>query len=437
MFRHVLNCSFVVLAAAMAAPVASAQDAAAQEASAFSLSGSARVRYETVSQLFRSGASGSDQMVSSRVRLKAEYDASPVIIGGEFLDARAYLTDSGSVIANGSVNAAELLQAYVRVPFEGGEVQAGRFVMNVGSGRLATEQGFRNTPNNFEGIRARFTPMANWSVDAFFTAPVRIAPGDRAALLDNTAQLDEAEWGTQFWGVHAIRSGLAGNLRVEGYLYGLNEETGTDLYTPGFRISRPRATSAYDFDVELMAQFGEQASGANTLDVMAWSAFAAVGYSFEGAWAPRLSGQIVYASGDDNPADADWNRFNPLFGSRRGDFGSTALSPTHFRENVLAFGPRLDLRNGPAAISLQVQESYLASDTDRWRVANLRDATGQSGDRIGMLAEARMSYWLSPDRLQVETGALVLFRGEFAETAPGAPQGDDPIYGYVMLTAPF
>lgn len=403
MKRLTLTTMLSAVAAFGMAPAASAQSGD-EAVSPFTLSGSARIRYESISQLFRAGASGSDQMLSSRIRIKAEYDAGPVVFGGEFLDGRAWLTDSGSVIPGGSVNAAELLQAYVRVPFEGGEFQAGRFVMNVGSGRLATEQGFRNTPNNFEGLRGRFTPVANWSVEAFYTAPVRIAPNDRNALENNTAQLDEAEWGTRFWGVHATRSGLAGNLRFDGYLFGLNEENGADLLTPGFRISRPRAASAYDFEVELMGQFGDQPSAGGTLDVRAWSAHAAMGYSFAAPWSPRLSGQLVYASGDNDPADADWNRFNPLFGGRRGDFGTTGLSFTHFRENLIAFGPRLDLRNGPAAITLQLQESWLASDTDRWRVANLRDASGQSGDRIGTLAEARMTYWLSPDRLQLETG---------------------------------
>lgn len=405
--------------------------------SPFTLSGSARIRYESISQLFRAGANGSDQMLSSRVRIKGEYDAGRVVFGGEFLDARAWLTDTGSVIPNGSVNAAELLQAYVRVPVEGGEFQAGRFVMNVGSGRLATEQGFRNTPNNFEGVRGRFSPAQNWTLEAFFTAPVRIRPNDRNALENNTAQIDQAEWGTHFWGVHAARTGLAGNLRAEGYVFGLNEETGAELITPGVRITRPRAKGQYDFDVEVMGQFGDQPVGAATLDVRAWAAFAALGYSFDAPWNPRLSGQFVYASGDNDPADAKWNRFNTLFGQRRGDYGTTGLSFTHFRENLIAFGPRLDLREGPAAVTIQVQESRLASDTDRWRVANLRDASGQSGDRIGTLAEVRGTYWLAPDRLQVETGAMVLFRGNFAPNAPNAPIGNDPVYGYVMLTAPF
>ncbi|MFN3834901.1 MAG: alginate export family protein [Glycocaulis sp.] len=405
--------------------------------SPFTLKGSARIRYESISALFRAGAEGSDQQLSSRVRILGEYDAGRIVFGGEFLDARAWLTDSGSVIPAGSVNAAELLQAYVRIPVEGGTIQAGRFVMNVGSGRLATEQGFRNSPNNFEGVRARFSPADNWAADVFYTAPVRIRPGDRNAVENNTAQIDEAEWGTRFWGVHLTRTGLPNNLRVEAYLFGLNEENGADLLTPGLRLTRPRAKSQYDFDLEIMGQTGDQPVGGNTLDVRAWSAHAAAGYTFDAAWNPRLSAQLVYASGDDNPADAHWNRFNPLFGGRRGDFGTTGISFAHFRENLIAFGPRLDLRDGPATITVQVQESRLASGTDRWRVANLRDASGQSGDRIGTLAEARGTYWLVPDRLQVEAGGAVLFKGDFARNAPNSPGGSDPVYGYVMFSAPF
>ncbi|MFC4723959.1 alginate export family protein [Glycocaulis abyssi] len=414
--------------------VAAASD---EGVSPFTLKGSARIRYESLSDLFRAGSEGSDQMLSSRVRIHGEYDAGRVVFGGEFLDARAWLTDSGSVIPNGSVNAAELLQAYVRIPVEGGTIQAGRFVMNAGSGRLATEQGFRNSPNNFEGVRARFSPAENWAADVFYTAPVRIRPGDRNALENNTAQIDEAEWGTRFWGVHLTRTGLPNNLRLEAYLFGLNEENGADLLTPGLRLTRPRAAGQYDFDLEIMGQTGDQPVGGNTLDVRAWSAHAAAGYTFDAAWSPRLSAQLVYATGDDNPADARWNRFNPMFGGRRGDFGTTGLSFTHFRENLIAFGPRLDLREGPAAIVVQVQESRLASDTDRWRVAGLRDTVGQSGSRIGTLAEVRGTYWLKPDRLQIEAGTMVLFRGEFARTAPGAAASSDPVYGYVMLSAPF
>lgn len=433
--KFVIGSAVSALFLSVSAPaLVSASDA---QASAFTLKGSARIRYETISDLFRAGASGSDQQLSSRVRMLGEYDAGRFVLGGEFLDARGWLSDSGSVIPNGSVNAAELFQAYIRVPFEGGDVQAGRFAMTIGSGRLANEQNFRNSANNFEGVRGRFRIAENMTLEAFYTAPVRIAPGDFNGLRNNTVQLDEGEWGTGFYGLHLTRTGLPHNLRLEAYVFALNEENGAELITPGLRIMRPRAAGQYDFDLEIMGQTGDQPVGGITRGVRAWSAHIAAGYSFDADWSPRLSAQLVYASGDNDPADARWNRFNPLFGGRRGDFGTTGMSFTHFRENLIAFGPRLDLRKGPAAVTLQVQESRLASDTDRWRVANLRDTTGQSGSRIGTIAEARMSYWLRPERLQLEAGTMVLFRGDFARSAPGAAASSDPVYGYMMLTAPF
>lgn len=433
--KFVISSAVSALFLSVSAPaLASASDA---QASAFTLKGSARIRYESISDLVRAGASGSDQQLTTRLRVLGEYNAGRFVLGGEFLDARGWLSDSGSVISNGSVNAAELFQAYIRIPFEGGEVQAGRFAMTIGSGRLANEQNFRNSANNFEGVRGRFRVADNMTLEAFYTAPVRIAPGDFNGLRNNTVQLDEAEWGTGFYGLHLTRTGLPHNLRLEAYVFGLNEENGAELITPGLRLMRPRATGQYDFDLEIMGQTGDQPVAGITRDVRAWSAHVAAGYTFDAQWSPRLSAQLVYASGDNDPADARWNRFNPLFGGRRGDFGTTGMSFTHFRENLIAFGPRLDLRNGPAAIVVQVQESRLASDTDRWRVANLRDTTGQSGSRIGTLAEVRGTYWLKPERLQLEAGTMVLFRGDFARNAPNAAASSDPVYGYVMLTAPF
>jgi len=39
--------------------------------------------------------------------------------------------------------------------------------------------------------------------------------------------------------------------------------------------------------------------------------------------------------------------------------------------------------------------------------------------------------------LRLEAGAAVLFKGDFATDAPGAPQDDNPLYSYVMLTRSF
>lgn len=419
-----------------------AEDASAPQAEApgfeVNFSGSVRVRYETVSAPFRAGLEGSDQFLSSQIFLRADARMGQVAGVVELIDARGTLADDGSIVATSAVNALDIYQAYLDLPLgERVRVRAGRFIMPIGSKRLADASSFSNVPDNFEGVQLHVSPGEHWQLLGFVTAPVERRSSDQASLRRNAQGFDRADWDTRFMGAHLTRTSLPESLNAEAYLFVLDQADGTRLYTPGARLWREAAPGRADFEAELIGQTGDQPVGGNTLDVRAWSAHAAAGYTFEGAWSPRLSAQLVYASGDDNPADARWNRFNPLFGARRGDFGSTGLSFTHFRENLIAFGPRLDLRNGPAAIVVQVQESRLASDTDRWRVAGLRDTSGQSGSRIGTLAEVRGTYWLKPDRLQLEAGTMVLFRGEFARNAPNAAASSDPVYGYVMLSAPF
>ncbi|MEQ8405724.1 MAG: alginate export family protein [Oceanicaulis sp.] len=395
----------------------------------FRFEASTRVRYETLSAPFRAGRDGSDQQVSWRTRALGEYDAGSVTFGLEGFDSRAFLTDEGSALSSTMINTFDILQAYAKVELERGEVQAGRFVMNVGSRRLVGENSFRNFPNSFEGVRGAFSLAEAWTLDAFYTAPVRRRPGDRASLLDNDQAFDEGDWDTRFWAAHLTRADLTPGIDGEVYLYGLNEDGGDDLYTVGARLSGGRG--AIDFDLEAMRQTGETGAG---LDVASSFVYADAGYSFEGAWSPRLSAQLVYASGDEDPTDAEDNRFDRLFGLRRGALGQTGIfGPLDF-ENIIALGARLEVKRGPVDAYVLLQDVRLASDTDRWRRSGLRDPLGASGDRIGATLDTRLRWWITPERWRLEAGNSVLFKGGFATDAPGAPQGDDPVYSYVMVT---
>ncbi|MFP4519191.1 MAG: alginate export family protein [Oceanicaulis sp.] len=408
---------------------AAALAAADGPASPFTFEASTRVRYETLSAPFRAGRTGSDQQLSWRTRASGEYAAGALTFGGEVFDSRAYLVDDGSALSSTMINTLDLLQAYVRVDLDAGELQAGRFVMNVGSRRLVGENSFRNFPNSFEGVRGAFTVTEGWRLDAFYTAPVQRKPGDRASLLDNEQAFDEGDWDTRFWAAHLTRDDMAPGVNGEVYLYGLNEDGGDDLYTLGARLSG--GEGAADFDIEAMWQTGETGAGR---DVAAAFVYADAGYTFEGAWSPRLSAQLVYASGDDDPLDAEDNRFDPLYGLRRGALGQTGIfGPLDF-ENIIALGARLEARRGPVEAHVLIQDVRLASGTDRWRRSGLRDGTGASGDRIGQVFDTRLSWWVEPDRWRLEAGTSILFKGEFATDAPGAPGGGDPVYSYVMLT---
>lgn len=421
-----------LIAALLALPMASPGHAREEAASPFKFEASTRVRYESLSDAFRAGREGSDQQLSWRTRALGEYDAGAITIGGELFDSRAWLTDEGSFLTSTAINTLDILQAYVRAEFDGGEVQAGRFVMNVGSRRLVGENSFRNFPANFEGVRGAFDLAPDVRLDAFYTAPVSVRPGDRASLLDNAHEFDEGDWDTRFWAAHVTRENLIEGFAGEVYLYGLNEDGGDDRYTVGARLSGERG--AVDVDLEAMLQTGETGTGA---DISAASLHAEAGYSFEGAWSPRVSAQLVYASGDDDPADADDNRFDRLYGLRRGALGQTGIFGPLDVENIVAIGARVEIARGPVQAHLLVQDVLLASDTDRWRRAGLRDVTGGSGDRIGQVIDTRLRWWIVPDTYQLETGAAVLIKGDFATDAPGAPNAEDSVYGYLMLTRYF
>ena len=78
--------------------------------------------------------------------------------------------------------------------------------------------------------------------------------------------------------------------------------------------------------------------------------------------------------------------------------------------------------------------AYLASDTDAWVIAQRRDTTGQSGDFLGHVLDARARYWVVPDCLRLEIGTSALFGGEFVEDAPDKPDAENTYFGYTMLT---
>ncbi|OYW95859.1 MAG: hypothetical protein B7Z13_00405 [Caulobacterales bacterium 32-67-6] len=115
-----LGASLIVLASAIVAGPAAAQSApwtlheAVGAPDNLKLSGTVRARYESLDGQYRPAyGDGSDQGLVFRSTLFAELNLKPIRIGGEIIDARVYLNDSGSPTGTGDVNALELVQAYV------------------------------------------------------------------------------------------------------------------------------------------------------------------------------------------------------------------------------------------------------------------------------------------------------------------------------------
>ena len=166
--------------------------------------------------------------------------------------------------------------------------------------------------------------------------------------------------------------------------------------------------------------------------------FAAAGYTWDAPWQPRLSLEYYYASGDDDPNDLNFDQHERLFGGRRSDLNNTSIYGPLTPANISSPGFRITVEpNGRWDAWVKYQAVHLASATDEWVVARLRDPSGQSGDFVGHAIDSRIRYWVIPESVRLEFGGSALFYGEFAKNVPGGPAGDRSLYGFAEITVDF
>jgi hypothetical protein len=412
-----------------------------------SLSVENRVRYETMDGQFAAGKTGGDQQIPMQTCVAAEASYQAWRAGVEFLDARAWAADKDSSLNNTHVNESDFLQYYAawaqQNAFDSGlgmEVKAGRQTLDYGSRRLVARNNFRNTINAFTGVSLRVLDAENrWQLNSFVTMPVQRLPNDKKSLLDARHEWDEEDDQTWFAGLNLEFYKLFWGSNAEVFFYQLNDDNRPDtlnrsLSTPGIRWYKKAAKGSFDFELETIAQVGRSkasASDSKTLDHKAWMEHFSAGYTFDAPWSPQFSVLYDYASGDSDPTDDKNGRFDSLFGARRFEFGPTGIFGAFARSNTNSPGYRLTVK--PAEnVSAYVGHRlfWLAEAKDAWTTVGLRDKTGNSGDFVGHLVEASARWWAT-ENLSLETGWARIVKSDFAENAPGAPDGKDVDYFYV------
>ena len=445
--------ALIVSASAAAKPGLLAEAVGAP--SDLTITATVRARVEGIDGQFRPNAARSDAMVSLRTTLAAEYDAGPVRFGGELWDARAYGEAANSSVSSSDVNALELVQAYVKVELGdwrqsakgGGKglLTAGRFTMDIGSRRLVARNRFRNTTNAFTGANLEWTGRGGARLQAFWVMPQIRRPDDAAGLRDNRVKRDLETTAVQFFGGDLTLPGVLGGT-LEGYGFRLAERDGDNrptrnrrLWTTGLRLFAKPSAGNWDHDFEAAYQFGtaRRSAGASDLadlDVSAWFAHAEAGYSFAAPWKPRVSVVLDGASGDGGKTGR-YARFDTLFGSRRSDFGPTALHGALGRANILSPGLRLETAPSKRTDAMITYRAlWLENPRDAFASTSVRDASGASGRFAGHQFDARLRHWIVPDLLQAETGGAVLFKHGVLRDAPNAPPTGNTVYGYFDLT---
>jgi len=451
-----------LLALTAAAPAAADTLSGWQDPVTLSVSGELRGRYETLDGQFRAGRSGSDQLFLLRSLVLAEIGKGRFQAGVELQDSRTYLGDAGTPLGTSVTNPLDILQAYVRAralpgllgPGSESEVTFGRQTVSIGSRRQIERVEFANALFSYSGAHLVSRSAAGDRLHVVYIAPLARFPASGEALLDNDLSGDETQWDRRIWGVHYIDEGglsrIWDGLSYEVFVYGFDETDAPAFQTPdrshvapGFRLTRKPAPGQLDLDLEAALRKGTRyatSAPADTasLKVDAGMFFGALGYTFDASWSPRLSAEYYYASGDADPGDDVFGQHERLFGSRRTDLNNTSIHGPLTPANISAPGLRLEVTPGAGTDGwLKYSAVWLASATDSWVIARLRDPTGQSGNFVGHAIDGRIRRWLIPEKLRVEAGASLLEFGEFTRSVPGGPQGERTLFGYSQMTFHF
>ncbi len=417
-----------------------------------------RTRYESVDNQFRALGTGGDQVIAFRTLALLEATFASWRVGGEFIDSRLALDDSGTPIDTTQVDGAELLQAYAAWNTKtllgsdlSAEFKGGRQTIDLGSRRLVARNSFRNTINSFTGLHFMTEVPGQWQARSFFVLPVTRLPDTVSEIVNDEVEFDEESFNAYFGALFLRRDQIISDTNGEIYFLALNEEDGSDLatrdrelYTPGFRIFKDPAKGQVDFELESVYQFGQsrastQVTDTKDLDHFAHMHHGQIGYTFALPWSPRFLAQYDYASGDEDPTDDRNGRFDTLFGARRFEFGPTGIWGAFARSNISSPGYRLIVKPHETVSAFIAHRLFwLAQSKDAWTTANIRDVTGQSGDFIGHQIEASVNWQVIPKNITLEAGWAHLVKGEFAENAPNAPvDTDDSDYFYAQTVLQF
>ena len=426
------------------------QLSAAEIPERFSITGSYRLRYEHMDNTFRIVGPEQDELLVSRLRLHARVTGERFYGGLEIEDSRAWLDQDLTPVGTDDVNVLEPLRVYAGYRTDKIDVQVGRMTMDVGSRRFVARNRTRNTTNAFTGIDVRWTLPEGRGLRAFLTMPVARLPNnlERDRLRNNKFELDQEHKERVFWGLYLSGVRLAADFDTDWYLLGIKEEDrplvptrNTDFLTAGLRVRKAADTWAFEF--ESAYQFGTTRasilpSDVTELDHRAWFAHAELSSDLPGKWKPTLILRMDYASGDKDPDDGEFNRFDTLFGARRWEFGVTGLYGVFARSNIVSPGVGIRMKPNPAFdVRFDYRPGWLASDRDFLTTAVLRDRDGNSGSFVGHQLELRLRWVPPAGILSFDLSTAYLDKGEFLENVPLAPPGDHVFYWYFGTSLAF
>ncbi len=286
----------------------------------------------------------------------------------------------------------------------------GRQEFEYGSGRLIDVRDGPNLRLSFDAARL-LLHAGDWEVDGWWAKPVLNQPG----AIDDYPDPNRSFWGV--YSVHPFPVLPKGN--VDLYYLGFENKdavyvqgSGNELrHTLGTRIwGRPLP---WEYNLEYDWQFGTFGPG----NIEAWSAANAIRYNFSDLpLKPRLGLRFDVASGDNNPATANLQTFNPLFPS--GIYFSL-LNPVG-PLNIIDLHPTLDLYAGEK-VTLGIDWDFFWRESlgdGVYRISGTPLRPGVGGGRYVGNSPAVTVNWNPTRHLSVLTSYVHFFPGSFFEANP-------------------
>ena len=408
-----------------------------------SIGGQFRERFENFDNAGFGAAPEDDGYFLHRLLLHADLHVTPYFrVFGQFKSALEDGETGGPRGVDGDESDVQQLFIDGKIPLGPKDsvlLRFGRQDLAYGAQRLISPLDWTNTRRTFEGGKASITTGPN-TLDLFWVRPV-IVDNEEPNVGDNN---------TSFAGVYdtlALPDLIKGaGTKLDVYALALNRGIGpasgsqgaftvdSDIYTVGARfVTTPKP---FDIDAEFSYQFGQVGDDAT---VSAWSFAIEAGYTVEAALKPRAFIGFDIASGDDDPTDDKFNRFNQLFPLGHAYFGYIDAIG---RQNIIDVHPGVELtllENASWAKKVNFRGEYHLF----WRQNNsdgvfnaggglLRGAGGSDESFIGSELDLLVN-WQIERHTQVYVGYSHFFAGDFiSDTGPS--EDIDFVYAALQFT---
>lgn len=382
---------------------------------AFDVSGSFRVRYESLNNpIFPTSSAArekSNQLLSTRFILNSTVSYQNLAATIEIRDSRVFLDENDPTLTANQVNTLEPTQFFITYKperasglYEVSAIKVGRMELDYGSRRLLAKTAYRNATNSYDGIVVE-ARVADWQVHGVYVLPVSRFPTDSESLDGNERAFDKSFSERKFFGVYAASKDNSVKLQS----YWLKEDDSEVLATKNRVLYTLSVDYTQPFDnglitnIEVVGQTGTsyQTASANDTDekdVRAYMLFGYVGKQITDN--TFLRAEVDYISGDNDTSDDTISDFDTLYGVRRFDFGPTDVYQAMPRRNLKAVGLRSVSKPAKAH---NIMLGYKAM----WYQKAPQDVDSFIGHQV----EARWRYQVRPE-LRLVLGGAYLKKGE-------------------------